>query len=392
MNVSSVVPVLVAALIAFAPGPAPVRAQDIGQPNLAGRWTLDRDLSQFPTEVGFGVPWVSPGGSGAGSTSTGSEGRRGSGAGGAGGLKVPLESQDDASRVRQLTAEVSSPSPHLTVVQTPAEVTVTDDGGRSRTFHPDGRAGVVQLDGVPAGVTAKWEDGRLVVVYAVERGRELRYAYSRTVTPPQLVVDVQFVERGRAGDPVRRIYQPTSAAEAVAPPPAAPPAAPKPGGGVPAAGAPGSTGQAAPPAQPFDQRPDAELKGITKLGLVVEGLTSQAGACGLTQDALEAAFSKRLTDAGFTVRLNSDEDTYVYVNVMTTSLPSGLCVSRYDASLYTYATTKLSYQTTPVLVQVELLHRGGIAGGPAAAHAAAVLKAVGDYLDQFASRVRKASQ
>jgi hypothetical protein len=179
----------------------------------------------------------------------------------------------------------------------------------------------------------------------------------------------------------------------VAPPPApAAPAASKPGGEAAAGG--GQTPPSAPaaPAQPFNQQPDAELRGITRLGLVVEGLTSQATTCGLTQDALEAAFSKRLTDAGFTVRLNSDEDTYVYVNVMTTSLPNGLCVSRYDASLYTYTTAKLSYQTTPVLVQVELLHRGGIAGGPAAAHAAAVLKALGEYVDQFVTRIKNASK
>ena len=377
MKVSSVVPVLVAALIAFAPGPAPVRAQDIGQPDLAGRWTLDRDLSQFPAEVGFGVPWVSTGGTG--TDTTGGGDRRGLSGRVPERLSIPLQSQDDASRVRQLTDEVSSPPAHLTIVQTPDQITITDDRGRARTFHPDGRSDTVQLDAVPAGVTARWDEGGLVVLYTVERGRELRYTYSRTPNPPQLVVDVQFVERGRAGNPIRRIYQPASAAEAVAPPPAAPPAAPKPGGGVPAAAAPGA-GQAAPaaPAQPFNQRPDAELAGITKLGLVVEGLTAQAAACGLTQGGLDAAVSKRLTDAGFTVRLNSDEDTYVYVNVMTTSLPSGLCVSRYDASLYTYTTAKLSYQTTPVLVQVELLHRGGIAGGPAAAHAAAVLKALGE--------------
>ena len=50
---------------------------------------------------------------------------------------------------------------------------------------------------------------------------------------------------------------------------------------------------------------------------------------------------------------NSDKDTYVYV--ITTSLSTGLCVSQYDAFLYTHTTAKLSYQETPVLVQVSLL-------------------------------------
>src|SRR5665648_906763 len=79
----------------------------------------------------------------------------------------------------------------------------------------------------------------------------------------------------------------------------------------------------------------------------VSCFSPQAAACGLKQDTLEAAVAKRLSDAGFRVQRNSDEDTYVYVNVMTASLSTGLCVSRYDAFLYTHTTATLSYQETP---------------------------------------------
>jgi hypothetical protein len=137
-----------------------------------------------------------------------------------------------------------------------------------------------------------------------------------------------------------------------------------------------------------NQQPDAELKGLTKLGIVVEDLTPQAAACGLSQSTIEAAVSKRLSDAGFTVLGRSDEDTYLYVNVITTSLPTGLCVSRYDAFLYTHATAKLSYQDAPVLVQVSLLHKGGIAGGTPSAHADGVLRGVQESVDQFSTRIR----
>ena len=95
----------------------------------------------------------------------------------------------------------------------------------------------------------------------------------------------------------------------------------------------------------------------------MEDLSPQAAACGLKQDTLETAVSKSLSDAGLRVRRNSDEDTYVYVDVLTTSLSTGLCVSRYDVFLYSHTTAKLSYQHTPALVQVSLLHKGGIAGG-----------------------------
>jgi hypothetical protein len=387
MTRSRLAALFIAAAAAAILSPAPARAQD--KIDLAGRWTLNRGLSQFPPDVGFGLDLVSAGGSDTDSSASGGRGRRGSSGGGLGALAAPGESEDDARRLQQLTAEVRNPSAHLLVADTPTAVTIANDRGPWRTFYPDGKAHVVQLDGVPVGVTAKREAGRLVILYSVEDGRELRYSYSRTANPPQLVVDVQFVERG-GGDRVRRIYEPTSATETIAAATAAPaPAAPAQAAPLPTSPSPASADRL--PAQTFNQQPDVELKGLTKLGLVVEDLSPQAAACGLNQGMLETAVSKRLSDAGFKVLRNSDEDTYVYVNIITTSLSSGLCVSRYDAFLYTHTTAKLSFQATPVLVQVSLLHKGGLAGGTAAAHAAGVLRGLEEYVDQFSKRIRDAN-
>jgi hypothetical protein len=102
--------------------------------------------------------------------------------------------------------------------------------------------------------------------------------------------------------------------------------------------------------------------------------------------------SKRLTDGGFAVRKNSDEDTYVYVNVITTSLPNGTCVSRYDAFLYTHATANLSYHDRPVLVQVSLIHRGGIGSSAPTAHPAAVARGLETYVDLFVTQIRDANK
>ena len=376
------------------PRSASVWAQD--KSDFAGRWTINRELSQFPPEIGFGLSWASARGSGVDSSAGGGRGRRGSGGGGSGVFTARPESEDDVKRVQQLTAEVRNPSARLTIVDTPAAVTFTDDRGQSRTFHPDGKEDVLQLDGLPVGVTAKREAGRLVVLYKAEQGRELRYTYARAASPPQLVVDVQFIERG-GGDGVRRIYEPASASETLAPATAAPSrATTTSGAGLPAVNSADSSKSVGSvdrmSAQPFNQQPDAELKGLTKLGVVVEDLSPQAAACGLNQGALETAVSKRLSDSGFKVLRNSDEDTYVYVNVITSSLSNGLCVSRYDVFLYTHTTAKLTYQETPVLVQVSLLHKGGIGGGAAAAHAADVLRSVQEYVDQFATRIRDANK
>jgi hypothetical protein len=139
-------------------------------------------------------------------------------------------------------------------------------------------------------------------------------------------------------------------------------------------------------------KPDAELKGITRLGVVVDGIESAAAACGLKQDAIEALVSKSLTDVGLKVARNADEDTYVYVNINTTRMATGFCVSRYDAILYSYTTAKLSYSDTPLLVQVSLLRNGGLSGGAAAAHAEGVVQALKQYVDQFAARIRNANK
>ena len=77
---------------------------------------------------------------------------------------------------------------------------------------------------------------------------------------------------------------------------------------------------------------------------------------------------------------------------MTASVSPGLCVSRYDAYLYTFTTATLSYQTTPALVQVSLLHKAGIAGGAPGAHAAAVVRNVTQYVDEFVTRIRNANR
>src|SRR5262249_38898124 len=159
---------------------------------------------------------------------------------------------------------------------------------------------------------------------------------------------------------------------------------------------PPATGQPPPRAdQPtretFDQKPGAEFAGLKNVGVLVEDLGPEARACGLRQDAIEDAVAKRLAAGGLSVRQNSDEDPYVYANVITTSLASGTCVSRYDAFLYTHATSKLSYHERPVLVQVSLMHRGGIGASATAVHSASVLRGLEGYVDVFVSQIKQAN-
>ena len=383
MTRSSSSAIVAAAALFAASIPTLWSAQDA--PHLDGSWTLNRAFSQIPRDVGFNLEGLPSSGGERPATGGGGRGRRGSSGGGVTGdpYRARPQSADDASRVRQLTAEVRNPPAHLNIVEAQGTVTIADDGGHPRTFRPDGREAVLQLGDVPVRVTSTREAGTLVVVYHVEPTHDLRYSYSSTTTPPRLIVDIQFVERG-GGDTVRLVYEPTRATE-TAPSPSSSPAPPV-GGRAPASAGPATA------SQPFNQRPDAELSGLNALGIVVEDLSAQATACGLNKDAIETALSERLSKAGLKVQRNADEDTYLYVHITTTGPSNGLCVSRYDASLYTHTTATLSYQTKPVLVQVELMHKGSMTGSALTSHPAAVLKALQEYVDQFAGRIGNANK
>jgi hypothetical protein len=378
-------PSVVLACVVTAAGAAAMRpslAHAQADSPLAGVWTLNRSLSEFRSDIGFNVNWVPTPGSDGQSSSAGGRGRRGSTGGGGNRGPAPQfsglrESSEDARRRQLLTAEVRNPPTRLTVVDTPAAVTMTNELGQSRVLHPDGRQESIDVQGVTVSVSTKRDGDRLVVVYHVEQDRDLRYTFSHGANPSQFIVDVQFLEKG-PGDKARRVYDAGVSTETSR---------------APATGAdPALASSSRQTPETFDQRPGAELIGLTSLGIVVEDLSAQAIACGLNHDSLEATLSKRLTDGGFAVRRNSDEDTYVYVNVMTNSLSDGMCVSRYDAFLYTHATAKLSYRDKSVLVQVSLMHRGGIGSSAPSAHAAAVGRGLLSYIDLFVTQVHDANK
>jgi hypothetical protein len=384
--------------------PVPVTAQSASP--LDGVWALNRSASEFPREIGFNVNWLpTTDGTGQGavpSSGGGGRGRRGSGGGRSPGspFRAP-ESYEEGRRLQLLTAEARNPPVRLMIVDTPAAVTITNEVGQSRVLHPDGKNESVAVQGLDFPVNARREGDRLVVVYHVEQDRDVRYTYSHSDNPSQLIVEVQFLEHG-SGDKARRVYEPgieTDALSSTTPVPnggSGLPASGSPSPGTPAAGGPGSGVPAAPSKgtvpEAFDERPGAELKGIRNIGILVEELSSQATGCGLNHDAIESSLSKRLTDAGFVVRKNSDEDTYVYVNVMTTTLSNGTCASRYDAFLYTHATANLTYRDRPVLVQVSLMHRGGIGNSAPMTHAAAVMRGLESYVDLFATQIHDANK
>jgi hypothetical protein len=390
--------VLVCLLLAAAAAAGTTQAAAQSASPIAGVWTLNRSLSEFPKEIGFtlhGLPPPDSDGAGA-PASSGRGGRRNGGGGGGGRTPSPFgrpESYEDARRLQVLMGEIRTPPARLMIVDTPSAVTFTNELGQSRTLHPTGRDEGVEFQGISLTAVTRRDGDKLIVLFHVEAKRDVRYTFEPSANaagPARLSVEVELFENGEAGDKATRLYdsgagEPAAATKNVESVPPAPPNTP------PGAGQPASGGQQ-PAGGSFDQRPGAEFKGLKNLGILVEDFDGEAIACGLKHDVIEDALAKRLTAGGLAVRRNSDEDTYLYVNVITTSMPNGTCVSRYDAFFYTHATARLAYREQPVLAQVSLMHRGGIGASTVAGHAAAVTRGLEGYVDLFLSQIRDANK
>lgn len=358
-------------------------------PNIAGIWVLNPALTVRPAEIGFTPPGMRPGGSGeGGARQGGGRGRRGGGgsSSNSGAPGLPAESIEDGTRIAQLTEQVRTPPAHVTIVQKPGSVSIADDQGHARTFHTDGALEQLTIGTVPLPTTTRWDAGSLVVVYDVTSDRKLRYTFTPSGSPVRLLVDVRFIEQGREGDEVRLTYEPQDAHDkavlsdqpaGVAPEATLPPAGP------------GTAGTARPATLP----PGSELRGLTTIATEVEDLSAQAGACGLDREKIRTSIARLLADAGFKAPTSGREDAYVLINVATSKLPDGACVSRYDASLVTHGDTTFPYlKGTVAAVEVQLLHDGGMLGGSPSTHAAAIADALTKSVNRFVAQVRAAGK
>jgi len=370
---------------------AVLAASQPASPDISGVWVLNPALTERPAEIGFSPDWArgGPGGSG-GSDRSGGGRRGGSGSGGTGLPPMSRESADDSTRVQQLTGEARTPPAQVTIVQKADSISIADDQGHSRTFHPNGRLDDLTLGTVALPTTARWDAGSLVVLYDVSSGRQLRYTFAPLTNPARLSVEIRFLERGREGDVVKLTYErPDAHARAILSGAATAPAPPPATGAAPPTT---ESGADAPSARPRVLPPGSELRGLTLIGTVVEDLSAQGAACGLDQAKMKSAAARILADAGFKTERFGNEETYVLVSVVTSRLPDGMCISRYDTSLVSQADATFPYLKGLVAVQVALLHEGGMAGGSPAAHATSVMEALTKSLNSFVTQIRAANK
>jgi hypothetical protein len=186
--------------------------------SLAGRWKLNRELSEFPREVAFGIEATDDGATQSGRQGGGGQsggGRRGGGrskggGGGSGGgfsIQSVRESEEDVDKIKELIADAKNPSPVLTISQTEAAVIITNSEDRTRTFHPTGKEETEELSAGPIGATSKWNGPQLSVQFKIRSDRVFRYVYAR-MPSGQLLVETRL-EEGRSHEKpevIKRVY------------------------------------------------------------------------------------------------------------------------------------------------------------------------------------------
>ena len=351
---------------------------------LNGVWTLNRAASDFPKEIGFILEY--PADPNDAQSATPARGRRGGGGGGSRASSSPLsgrrESYEDGQRKQLLTGEARNPPARLMLVDSGAAVTITNELGQSRTLRLSGRTESVEVQGIVFLVTSQRDGDRVVATFQVEQDRQVRYTYSpsgvhgssrsrwnsstaerpatrrraSTTSAPRAQTWRRIApRRRRRRRQAQRLRQPTSRAKT------------------------------------FDQRPGAEFRGLKDVGVLVEDPGSEAQACRLKHDALEDALARRLTAGGLNVRRNSDEDTYLYVNIITTAMPNGSCVRGRRVPLHARDREGDLSPATSV--------GAGVAAAPwrhrrkrGRVHAAAVSRGLEGYVDLFVTQIRDANK
>src|SRR4051812_22897299 len=187
--------------------PAVARSQTAAP--LGGVWTLNRSASDLSREIGFNPAWATAAAASGAETGSNARGRGGRGSSSGSAAAPPFsgraESYDDGRRLQFLNGEARNPPARLTIVDTPSAVTLTNELGQSRTFHPTGKQESLEIQGALLPVTASRDGDRLLVIYNAGPNRDVRYTYSHAADSPRLVVDVQFLDHG-SGDKARHVY------------------------------------------------------------------------------------------------------------------------------------------------------------------------------------------
>jgi hypothetical protein len=209
---------IVLTALAFAAFSASARAQGPVSPagDLAGRWTLDVDLSDNPGQVAAAIKadFGRPAGDGFGFQGEG-RGR---------GEMAPREREkregqdkkspeqalanEDQKRLNEITDEILYAPLSLSISASDSSVTIANPQGETRTFQINGKSDKQPFGSGTALIAARIEGPRLVTEFDLGNGRKLVCTYSLAPTTKQLVVRTTVEPRPDQPGPfeIKRVY------------------------------------------------------------------------------------------------------------------------------------------------------------------------------------------
>ena len=188
-------------------------------PSLSGGWTRNADLSDAPADGGQGRDGDQGRGNGGGGNGGGGGGggrRRGGGGGGGGyggggsrggaqGNGATPANPDEVARMRDAMRDVTNPSDHFIITQTPTIVVLTGIDGRTTRLAPDGKK--VKDENTKVERKTKWDGGKLVSEINGLGSGKMTQTFAVDPEGKQLRITL-VMEGGRSGQPrtITQVY------------------------------------------------------------------------------------------------------------------------------------------------------------------------------------------
>jgi hypothetical protein len=180
-----------------------VHAQSDRSAAVVGAWTLNKDLSDAPSDQSSEGRDAGDNGGGGGGRRRGGGGGFGRGGGGGfgGGQGAVRADPEQAARMRDAMHDVMNPPVHLIIVQTDTMIILTGPDGRTTRLSPDGKK--VKDESTKTDRKTKWDGMKLVSELSGLGPRKITETYSVDPERHQLHIDVQVEQRP---DLIHRVY------------------------------------------------------------------------------------------------------------------------------------------------------------------------------------------
>jgi hypothetical protein len=191
------------------------QSRSAGRPNFSGVWILNRAVSDAPSAAAVPPDVSGQGGdrsdAGTGAGRGGLGGTHGRARSGRSGDRGDHRDRDRTTRgpdrrrtIEQLTSELMTSSPSLTISHADPVLIITNARERTRQFLTNRQNDPHQLGVATVLSTTRWHGDRLVTEYDLGSGRTIRVTHSFIPATKQLLEEVSFA----SGQTTKRIYDP----------------------------------------------------------------------------------------------------------------------------------------------------------------------------------------